>query len=101
MVQLSMSQQRPTIIGFTAILMWAALAVLTKLIGPIPPFQLTAMSFTIAFLIGVVIWMRDGGNLIGHLKLPGVVWALGIVGLFGYHFFYFMALQNAPAVEAS
>jgi len=26
---------------------------------------------------------------------------LGITGLFGYHLFYFIALQNAPAVEAS
>jgi drug/metabolite transporter (DMT)-like permease len=29
------------------------------------------------------------------------VWALGIGGLFGYHFVYFTALRNAPAVEAS
>ena len=101
MAQLSMSRQRPTLIGFTAILMWAALALLTKLSGPIPPFQLTAMSFTVAFLIGVAIWVHDGGNLVGHLNLPRAVWVLGIVGLFGYHFFYFMALQNAPAVEAS
>jgi drug/metabolite transporter (DMT)-like permease len=26
---------------------------------------------------------------------------LGIAGLFGYHFFYFLALRHAPAVEAS
>ena len=26
---------------------------------------------------------------------------IGIAGLFGYHFFYFTALRNAPAVEAS
>ena len=95
------NQQGPTIIGFTAILMWAALALLTKLSGPVPPFQLTAMSFTVAFLIGVATWIRDGGNLLAHLKLPKAVWGLGIAGLFGYHFFYFVALQNAPAVEAS
>jgi drug/metabolite transporter (DMT)-like permease len=33
--------------------------------------------------------------------LPGRVWAVGLYGLFGYHFFYFMAQRNAPAVEAS
>lgn len=81
--------------------MWAALALLTKLSGPVPPFQLTAMSFTIAFLIGVATWVRDGGNPVDQLKLPKAVWALGIAGLFGYHFFYFVALQNAPAVEAN
>ena len=101
MLQPGLSQQQPTIIGFTAILMWAALALLTKLSGTVPPFQLTAMSFTIACLIGVATWVRDGGNPLHHLKLPKAVWVLGIAGLFGYHFCYFIALSNAPAVEAS
>ncbi|EKU98924.1 putative permease [Leptolyngbya sp. PCC 7375] len=100
-MQSSVSREKTTTIGFTAILMWATLALLTKLSGPIPPFQLTAMSFTVAFFIGVATWIRDGGNPLDHLKLPKAAWALGIAGLFGYHFFYFMALQNAPAVEAS
>lgn len=81
--------------------MWAALALLTRLSGPVPPFQLTAMSFTVAFLIGIAAWIRDGGSPLDHLKLPKAVWFWGVVGLFGYHFFYFVALQNAPAVEAS
>jgi drug/metabolite transporter (DMT)-like permease len=34
-------------------------------------------------------------------KIPPQVWVIGIAGLFGYHFFYFTALRNAPAVEAS
>jgi drug/metabolite transporter (DMT)-like permease len=34
------------------------------------------------------------------LKQPKKVWIVGIVGLFGYHFLYFTALRNAPAVEA-
>lgn len=91
----------PTLIGFTAILMWSTLALLTTLSGEVPPFQLTAMSFTIAFLIGIALWMRQGGNVLQHLRLPPQVWLLGIAGLFGYHFFYFMALDHAPAVEAS
>ena len=81
--------------------MWATLALLTELSGAIPPFQLTAMSFTIAFLIGVILWIREGGNPLHHLKLPKAVWGLGVAGLFGYHLFYFIALKNAPAVEAS
>ena len=36
-----------------------------------------------------------------HDPVPPVVWLIGIGGLFGYHFFYFTALRNAPAVEAS
>jgi len=33
--------------------------------------------------------------------VPPIVWLTGIAGLFGYHFLYFTALRNAPAVEAS
>ncbi|MGP1375083.1 MAG: aromatic amino acid exporter YddG [Almyronema sp.] len=98
-----MSTQRfsATLIGFSAVLMWATLAFLTTLSGAIPPFQLTAMSFTIAFGIGLALWLREGGNWLNHFKLPWQVWTLGVVGLFGYHFLYFMALRHAPAVEAS
>jgi drug/metabolite transporter (DMT)-like permease len=90
-----------TSVGFTAILMWATLALLTKLCGPIPPFQLTAMAFTLAFGVGVGFWVWGGGHPWRYLKLPAVVWVVGLFGLFGYHFFYFLALRHAPAVEAS
>lgn len=92
---------KPTLIGSTAILMWSTLALLTELSGEIPPFQLTALSFTIAFGIGLALWLRQGSNLVQYLRLPPKIWLLGVGGLFGFHFFYFMALQNAPAVEAS
>lgn len=94
-------QTKPTLIGSTAILMWATLAFLTKMSGSIPPFQLTAMAFTIAFGIGLALWLKQGGSILSHLRLPMAVWLTGIVGLFGYHLFYFIALQQAPAVEAS
>ncbi len=100
-MQSNTGQHRATLIGVTAILMWATLALLTELSGAVPAFQLTAMSFTVAFLIGVTAWWRAGGNPLQYLKLPKAVWVIGITGLFGYHFFYFIALSNAPAVEAS
>lgn len=94
------SGQKATLVGITAILMWATLALLTELSGTVPAFQLTAMSFTIAFLIGAVTLLREG-SFLQTLKLPKVVWLTGITGLFGYHFFYFIALDNAPVIEAS
>ncbi len=97
----SVSSFKATLIGGTAVLLWATLALLTTLSGNTPPFQLTAMAFSIAFLIGLSLWRRQGGPIWRHVRLPGRVWALGIFGLFGYHFFYFMALRHAPAVEAS
>jgi len=92
---------RATVIGFTAVLMWATLALLTTLSGRVPPFQLTAMAFSIAFVIGLVFWFKQGRQLSFYAQLPWRVWLLGVGGLFGYHFFYFVALQNAPPVEAS
>lgn len=94
-------QWRATLVGSSAILMWATLALLTELSGPIPAFQLTAMSFTIACSIGGVVLIRSEGSLLQYLRLPIAVWMLGIWGLFGYHLFYFIALNNAPVVEAS
>jgi drug/metabolite transporter (DMT)-like permease len=95
------SSKQATAVGFTAILMWATLALLTELSGPIPPFQLTALSFSIAFLIGLGWWWKQGGHIWQKLCLPPAVWGLGVTGLFGYHLLYFIALEQAPAVEAS
>lgn len=80
--------------------MWATLALLTTLTGKVPPFQLIALAFSVAFILSLLKWMFSGDSILHHLKLPLPVWALGVGGLFGYHFFYFMALRNAPPVEA-
>ncbi len=91
---------RATMIGATAVLLWSTLALLTTLTGAVPPFQLTAMAFTVAFLVSLIGWMASGKGVVHHLRQPPIVWAIGVGGLFGYHFFYFMALRNAPPVEA-
>lgn len=92
---------RATLIGGSAVLMWSTLALLTVGTGEAPPFQLVAMAFSVATLIGVGLWVRQGGPWLRHLRLPWPVWVNGVVGLFGYHFFYFLALDHAPAVEAN
>lgn len=94
------SYRRATLIGFTAIVMWGALALLTVWSGEVPPFQLVAMCFAIAFAGALAKWIVNRENPLDHLGHPGPVWLLGVGGLFGYHFFYFLALRNAPAVEA-
>lgn len=95
------AQLKATLIGATAVLMWGSLALFTAASGDVPPFQLVAMSFTVAGLLGVGKWLLCGDSPSKYLRQPLSVWLLGIGGLFGYHFFYFMALRNAPAVEAS
>ena len=93
------SRRSATLIGFTAVLMWSLLAMLTAASGRVPPFQLTAMAFAISGLLGLV-WIVATGRM-GELVLPARAWLLGVGGLFGFHFFYFTALRGAPPVEAS
>jgi drug/metabolite transporter (DMT)-like permease len=92
---------RATLIGFSAVAMWALLALLTDLSGDVPPFQLSAMAFAIGTLVGLAARARGGAAPAVPPRIPPIVWLIGIGGLFGYHFFYFTALRNAPAVEAS
>ena len=67
--------RRGTLVGATAVLLWSTLAALTTLRGDIPPFQLLAMTFTPAFLLGVALWMwearRDAGFLTGSKRGTG------------------------------
>ena len=90
---------RATLIGFTAILMWSFLALFTAASGKMPPFQLSAICFAIGSIPGLLVLIVNPSRL-ALLKQPAKVWIVGIAGLFGYHFLYFTALRNAPAVEA-
>ncbi len=91
---------RATLIGFSAVAMWALLALLTDASGKTPPFLLSAITFAIGTMVGLVarLFMPAPDR---PVTIPLQVWIVGIGGLFGYHFFYFTALRNAPAVEAS
>lgn len=93
--------RRATLVGGTAILMWSTLALLTALAGPVPPFLLVALSFGLGALVSLAIIIVTGRPLLAALRQPLPVWLLGIGGLFGYHFLYFLALQTAPAAEAN
>ena len=89
------------LLGLLTILLWSSLALFTVLSGDIPPFQLLAISFFIASFIGFFILKKQNKSLKDLSKIPLKVYFIGIYGLFGYHFFYFVAIKNAPAVEAN
>ncbi len=95
------SNLRATIIGGFAVLLWALLALFTTWVDGIPPFQLLGMTFGVAFLVSCIYWLFRGKSALENLRQAPKVWLLGVGGLFGYHLFYFIALGNAPAVEAS
>ncbi len=96
---------RATLIGFIAVLLWATLALFTTATGGVPPFLLLGLTFGIAFAVSLLRWIwlarHDAAAFRALFRQPPAVWAIGIVGLFGYHALYFTALDNAPPVEAS
>ncbi len=93
-----MTRRRATVVGFSAVLMWALLALLTIGTAPVPPLQLNAICFAIGGVIGLI-WMARGAGF-GVLRgVPWRVYVFGTFGLFGYHFLYFTAFRLAPYAE--
>lgn len=89
---------KANIAGAGAVLLWSLLAILTVKAAPVPPLLLSAIAFSIGGTIGLI-W--GGWHGLAKLKsVPRSVWAMGILGLFGYHFTYFSALRAAPAAQA-
>jgi len=90
---------KATGIGFSAVALWALLALFTVASAPVPPFLLSAMAFGVGGVVGLI-WLVISGD-IGRLRaVPLRAYAFGTLGLFGYHFLYFTALRMAPAAEA-
>ena len=86
---------RATLIGFSAVLMWALLALLTIGTAPVPPLQLNAICFGIGGTIGLV-WVARGAGFGVLRAVSWKVYAFGTAGLFGYHFLYFTAFRWGP-----
>lgn len=80
-----------------AIALWVSVASLGVLLAHLPPFLLTGVSLLIGGLLALPQVLRDPQQW----RIPLSTLALGIYGLFGYHFMLFMALRLAPAVEAN
>lgn len=95
------AERRATFAGLVAIGLWSSLALLATATAGIPPFQLLAMAFAVAGLSGLAWLLRPGGAGLQGLRQPWRAGALAVAALFGYHALYFLALRNAPAVEAN
>jgi drug/metabolite transporter (DMT)-like permease len=94
-----MTRKTATFVGFSAVILWSLLAVLTVGSAPMPPLQLNAICFTISGLIGLI-WVARGIGFAALWAIDWKIYAFGTVGLFGYHFLYFSALRLAPPAEA-
>ena len=94
-----MTRTTATLVGFTAVALWALLALFTVATAPVPPFQLNAMAFAIGGTVGLI-WLGATGGFAQLARVGWRVYAFGTIGLFGYHAFYFTALRLAPPAEA-
>ena len=95
-----MSRPQATLIGFSAVALWALLALFTVGSAPVPPLQLNAICFAIGGAIGLVwVGVSEGFGVLRQISWK--VYAFGTVALFGYHLLYFSALRLAPPAEAS
>ena len=81
------------LLALGAIALWAGLATLGLALQHLPPFLLTGL----ALIIGSI----PAWPLVRQWKVPARTLALGVYGLFGFHFLLFIALRMAPPVEAN
>jgi len=95
-----MSRNRATLIGFSAVALWALLALFTVGSTPVPPLQLNAICFAIGGAIGLI-WVATTEGFSVLTRISWKVYAFGTIALFGYHLLYFSALRLAPPAEAS
>ena len=87
----------PTLLALAAIALWATLASLGTALSHLPPFLLTGLALIIGSIPSWPLVLRDRSAW----RVPPRTLALGIYGLFGFHFLLFIALRHAPPVEAN
>lgn len=86
-----------TVYALAAIVLWATLASLGTTLAHVPPFLLTGAALIVGSLPSWPLVLRDRAAW----RVPPRTLALGIYGLFGFHFLLFIALRHAPPVEAN
>lgn len=91
------SHASANLLALATIALWASLATLGATLRHVPPFLLTGLGLLAGSLIALPLARFD----LRRLAVPWRTLAIGVYGLFGYHFLLFSALGQAPAVEAN
>lgn len=85
------------LLALGAIALWASLAALGVALAHVPPFLLTGVALLLGSLIALPLSRFDWRLW----RVPASTLALGVYGLFGFHFLLFIALRHAPPVQAN
>jgi drug/metabolite transporter (DMT)-like permease len=85
------------LLALGAIALWASLAALGVALSHVPPFLLTGLGLLLGSLIALPLSRFD----LRRWRVPAGTLALGVYGLFGFHFLLFIALRHAPPVQAN
>ncbi|MDO9252891.1 DMT family transporter [Hydrogenophaga sp.] len=85
------------LLALGAMALWASLAALGVALSHVPPFLLTGLALLVGSLIALPLSRFDWRQW----RVPGATLALGVYGLFGFHFLLFIALRHAPPVQAN
>ena len=87
----------PSLLALGAIALWGTLAALGVALAHVPPFLLTGLALCVGGLLALPLSRFEVSSWL--VPLPTL--ALGVGGLFGFHFLLFMALRLAPPVQAN
>jgi drug/metabolite transporter (DMT)-like permease len=88
---------KANLLALGAIALWGTLAMLGVALSQVPPFLLTGL----ALLVGSLIALPLSGFKLSRWRVTLPTLALGVYGLFGFHFLLFVALRHAPPVQAN
>ena len=83
--------------ALTAIALWASLATLGVSLSHVPPFLLTGIALIVGSTLAWPFVLRESRQW----RVAPRTLGLGVLTLFGYHFFLFIGLRIAPAVEVN
>jgi drug/metabolite transporter (DMT)-like permease len=95
------SERLANISGMTAIAIWFATPLMLALTGTMPPFEIGAFAYLVAFALTVGWWIYKGEKIVPKFNMPLRAYALGIFGICLYNMLYIYAIKNGPILEVN
>jgi drug/metabolite transporter (DMT)-like permease len=85
------------LLALSTIMLWGSLAALSVSLSDVPPLLMTGLGL----LVGSLISLPLSKFRLASWRVPLGTLAVGVYGLFGFHFFLFAALKIAPSAQAN